>query len=865
VVLEPVVPEVDERVFNLLWREPTDTDEPTGTGAGAETDPSAPDPSALSRSRAVETEAEAEAAVVQMMSRHYIEAVGLEEPKPAEDAATSSAAGSAAATAALAVRLIDTAFHLLFLPAFTTSEAALEAGGQLRYARADGFAMTHVWNKGVGTREQAQCAPTDYDAQRVEVLRLLSTLFCDAIYQKPRSYDVCRSLWLEAATGAEAPWVPVVLCSLLNSVLGYDPVGWGVPYSNLVAADSAGDVMKGSLHVLLVLLDYGLPMSQVLQQQVLQEQSVGDGSEAEGPSNCDNTDGAESAAAATARMRQCENTIGFNSFRRLLATVHAPADLGFIFDGLMRLLTHMHYYYTTVFAPGSASVLSSLALSSSSYTPLTCDEEVVLLLWRCLQEIPTLLTYMLEERAAEAADLVAILINSMLLHRRTPARANHVYLCTFILLRLSADRSFAVLMNQPYNDADGRVAGSGRLRCVCAASEVPLFYGSYMDLLALGLARMVATGSAQAPNMAQCWLTILSNVSPYCKALCVVTAMKLGSLVEMMAVPEYLAAHELNYIHLVLLLETFNNIVQYQYDGNSSVVYVLLRVENCVRRLATMQYSDLRGSQMQTRVETATATATDTDSGAATDSGTGPVAAAAAVTTDGGTADAGGGTLPQRTRTPERGVHSLPSPAPTWLTPSWFAGVMTELPLFTLISLLDSLLPRILSHINKTNRCEIATDPLAHEAESLFDRISGHCSEIQIYNYIRATTLVGLLPRPHSIVVRPFITAPGICSWISIYTHSVVVIALQDSDLPPYDFDKISLFTMRELAGLSSGACGDRDVDVEGAASSHALLVHTDDDDDEDEEGDSSDADTDSAQAERAPARTDAQNVMQRS
>ena len=42
--------------------------------------------------------------------------------------------------------------------------------------------------------------------------------------------------------------------------VGYDPVGWGLPYGNLVSTDTAKELMETSIQLLIILLDYGYPI-----------------------------------------------------------------------------------------------------------------------------------------------------------------------------------------------------------------------------------------------------------------------------------------------------------------------------------------------------------------------------------------------------------------------------------------------------------------------------------------------------------------------------------------------------------------------------------------------------------------------------
>ena len=77
-----------------------------------------------------------------------------------------------------------------------------------------------MWAPGVGSREKAIVHSTEFDTNRIDVLRLMLTCFCESLYQSPDQYDNCASYWLEVATSADAPYAEIVFYSLMNTVLG---------------------------------------------------------------------------------------------------------------------------------------------------------------------------------------------------------------------------------------------------------------------------------------------------------------------------------------------------------------------------------------------------------------------------------------------------------------------------------------------------------------------------------------------------------------------------------------------------------------------------------------------------------------------
>lgn len=61
--------------------------------------------------------------------------------------------------------------------------------------------------------------------------------------------------------------------------------------------------------------------------------------------------------------------------------------------------------------------------------------------------------------------------------------------------------------------------------------------------------------------------SIISNVSSYIKRLSMVASVKLVNLFQLFASPKFLYRHPDNHTFVEQLLTTFNNMVQYQYEG----------------------------------------------------------------------------------------------------------------------------------------------------------------------------------------------------------------------------------------------------------------------------------------------------------
>ena len=225
------------------------------------------------------------------------------------------------------------------------------------------FKSALMWAPGIGSVEKSVAYSTQYDNNRIDILRVLIAIFSDALYQSPSSYDPCASLWLEVATSVDAPYADIMFYSLINVVLGYDPMGWGVPYGNLVATDTLKNLMETAVHVLVILLDYGYP---------LRPSAAG--------ASVDDDAAAPSSLPLYVSPDDTEAQ-GFNVFRRLLSSIESPDELNFLFKGFSRLLNNVHQAQCT-YLPYSV-------------TKIDVEQELLVLLWKCLEDIPKFMPYVL--------------------------------------------------------------------------------------------------------------------------------------------------------------------------------------------------------------------------------------------------------------------------------------------------------------------------------------------------------------------------------------------------------------------------------------------------------------------------------------
>ena len=588
----------------------------------------------------------------------------------------------------LARLVVHAGLHLLFLPAFTVDATAFEGVD-------DDAAVPEraLWAPGVGGPEASPASSLAFDRNRCEVLRLLLAASCEPLYDASEAFDPWRSRWLACACARDAPNAQLLLCSLLNTVCSYDPVGLGLPYGGSLAAEAPTTVVALSAQVLVALLDYG------------------------------------DAAAEPTDARH-------NVFRELLGAISGADAFEFLFAGLARLLNNVHEALNTKL-PGSL-------------TQVECYQELLVLLWKLLEANPAFSAHVLVE--CDVTRLVVPVCFLMYQARKDPARVGLVHICTFVLLKLSGERAFCVALNKPFADA--------------LPTDLPLFDGTHADLCVVVLHKMVVNGGERLSSLYNCFLTVLCNLSPYAKSLSLVAAVKLVNLFELFTSPKVLYAAEQNHAYVALLLEIFNNVIQYQYGGNPHLVYAVVRRRAVFENLERLDVATARAgarAREAARRERADRAAADAN--------------AADVPADAGGVDAPpppppgveGAPPPPRLRPPP------PPPSAAAFEPSedWLARVKAELPLSTIMRLLHHLAPQI--------------DELCGRAEFSLD-------EVTILDFIKNSTMVGLLPVPHAIVIRKYQPNTFTSLWFTAFMWGVIF--LQNQVLPLFDGNAIKLFTV---------------------------------------------------------------------
>jgi len=621
----------------------------------------------------------------------------------------------------LALLVVHAAMHMLFLPQFTCDfyENKMDtdnSNSAINFRRSDtkedrelrssiqglqqaktieaGVSLVPrpssiVWAYGSGVKPEHLNGIYDasstrkYDKNRIEVLRLLLSACCDPLFSPADEYNPIASRWLAVATAADAPNAVCLFYSLLNTVLTFDP-------ANVGFSDSHIKLVELSAQVLCVLLDCGLPGN---------------------PEPVQDTKGEPVVEFETASRG------GFNIFRGLMARMDSASELDFVFEGFARLLKNVYEPHST-YLPNSS-------------TKLECFQELLVLLWKYLEENPLFMTHVLTK--CNINELVVPICFLMYKSRRDPAQIGLVHICTFCLLKLSGERSFGVALNKTFTKK--------------LPTDLPLFSGGHHDLLAITLHKLVVNGAYKLVPLYSCFLTIICNVSPYWRSMSLVAAVKLVNLFELFSSPKFLYSGENAHRHLALLLEVFNNVIQYQYHGNTHLVYALIRRKDSFGRLASLT---LKKAQEQCHKAYGEHARSEYDA---------DLSRRVERMDPKGLPNAGammGGD--------DMGSKFVP-------TEEWLADLKNSLPLETVTRLLQHLVPVV---------------------DEIVAKRQGAVDEKEILDVLHDIVMVGLLPVPHAIVIRKYQPNQYTALWFTAFMWGVIF--LRNQNLPMFDGQCIELF-----------------------------------------------------------------------
>ena len=648
----------------------------------------------------------------------------------------------------LAQSLILAVSNLLFCPDFTVVSHQKKGAPGKPDDLGGVDSCEYIWEAGVGFPR----SPPSYghiDLNRTELLKLLLTCFSETIYTTPVEGKDNTNRWISWFCSAENRHALPLFTSLLNTLCAYDPVGLGVPYNHILFRDNREPLVVVCCQILIVALDHHVKSE----------------------SESENYTNGGSLSSLT------DSGSSFNLFINYLSRIHRDEDFAFILAGICRLLNNP---LQQTYLPGSVKKINF-------------HQELLVFFWKLCDINKKFLFFVL--KSSDVLDILVPILYHLNDARADQSRVGLVHIGVFILLLLSGERNFGVRLNKAFSAA--------------APTDVPAFAGTHADFLVLVFHRVITAGHQRLQPLYDCLLTIIVNVSPYLKSLSMTAASKLLHLLEAFSTPWFLFSAPQNHHLVFFLLEVFNNIIQYQFDGNSNLIYTIIRKRQVFHQLANLPIDSAslsKGtSKKRPKIMSTSSLPSDNPefdsapvaSGTTADAGTlsatlnatpnlghitsqvhnsspdSPTGATKTIIADAGDA------VPEDVSSPEPtiGVSHDPATESGEWTPSseWVSSWKSKLPLQTIMRMLQVLVPQVEKICIEKN----LTD------------------ESEIIKFLQNGTLVGLLPVPHPILIRKYQANAGTTSWFRTYMWGVIYLRNID---PPiwYDTD-VKLFDIQRV------------------------------------------------------------------
>uniref|UniRef100_A0A8C7J550 HID1 domain containing n=1 Tax=Oncorhynchus kisutch TaxID=8019 RepID=A0A8C7J550_ONCKI len=580
----------------------------------------------------------------------------------------------------------------------------------------------------------------------ITLLRLLLTCFSEAMYLPPSSDNTILNPWVSFFCSTENRHALPLFTSLVNVVCAYDPVGYGIPYNHLLFSDYREQLVEQAVQILIVTLEH-------------------DGG------------GLAHRPPSPSSMEDQDSVGPDNLFVNYLSRIHREEDYDFVLKGLARLLVNP---LMQTYLPNSTKKIQF-------------HQELLVLFWKLCDFNKKFLFFVL--KSSDVLDILVPILFYLNDARADQSRVGLMHIGVFILLLLSGERNFGVRLNKPYS--------------VHVPMDIPVFTGTHADLLIVVFHKIITSGHQRLQPLFDCLLTIVVNVSPYLKSLSMVAANKLLHLLEAFSTNWFLFSASQNHHLVFFLLEAFNNIIQYQFDGNCNLVYAIIRKRNLFHQLANLPSdpASIQKALLRKRKSPDAITGISRTSSQETVSMEG---SRPAVPAEPGTLKTSLVAIPaidkltEKSQVSEDGTmisvlkmehshapHHTPQADHTTQadhTPQAVHGSVT----------CPFLLPQVLSW-----KCKLPLQTIMRLLQVLVPQVEKICidkgltDESEILKFLQHGTLVGLLPVPHPILIRKYQANAGTAMWFRTYMWGVVYLRNVD---PPiwYDTD-VRLFEIQKM------------------------------------------------------------------
>lgn len=248
-----------------------------------------------------------------------------------------------------------------------------------------------------------------------------------------------------------------------------------------------------------------------------------------------------------------------NLFIEYISRIHRGEDFTFIVKGMTRLLNNR---------------LEQQGYLMNSGKQISFEQELLILNWKLCNLNKRYISHLLKTN--DVLDIVIPILHHLNENFQDSSKSALIHIGAFNLLILSGERNFGVRLNKPY--------------LTNTLVVLPNFTGSHADLMIIVFHKLILYGY-DLNQLFDFLLTIIVNISPYLKTLSMLAGNCLIHLFEIFSSPAVVFT-EPNYHQLVIfLLEIFNNIIQYQFDGNANLIYSIMNRKEIFLNLANMPTS----------------------------------------------------------------------------------------------------------------------------------------------------------------------------------------------------------------------------------------------------------------------------------
>ena len=495
--------------------------------------------------------------------------------------------------------LVSLLIDLCFLPSFTSPLTSTPSVARHELVLGKCWAVgcgfpTKLASEAYSTGGNRAAEEWNLDGNRVEVLRCLLACVSAPMFRSVVRHD---DVIVGSVVGERRELSVTLAYSMLNVLLGWR-VETTVPYAQAIWTDYRKPLVEMCAHLLMVLLDHqvihtepdteqadggsedereassGRSISAVSQSQLSRSDSVASTTSTSStttftpPSIRVPEDASVSTGALTTSRHsnpsiqqqiEQQQALCYSPHRNLFSD-HlyslSPPDCTYFYNSVCRLLHH--------------GMMAHATWLPSSSTGLTLEAELLVLMWKMLDSAPHFLSHILNE-----CDVLALL-TPLLFYcfdaRKDPSRLGLLYTGVFTLLKLSGEREFAVQLNNAIPTPT-----LAHLPIVHLLAMPELQGGTYADALVLVAHKLIVSSPNHLDALLKVLLTLLANVSPYITRLSGISALRLVSLFELFCQPAYLYGKEHNHVYAALLLDLFNNLIQYQWQGSGPLVLAIVR------------------------------------------------------------------------------------------------------------------------------------------------------------------------------------------------------------------------------------------------------------------------------------------------